>query len=189
MRRVLHASGLASFIAVTACFVVHCGSTSGEPIPNVDGGDAEPATAPNPPACPATAPAAAAPCAVEGLTCKYGVCAVTVRKCSGGSWVDASAGAGPGPGACPPLVPKDGTSCDSCSVPSSCSYPCTGGASVPTEATCPSGVWQVRQGLGACGGADAGCPASCKVDNDCASCPPRSFGGWSCNGGVCQFQG
>jgi hypothetical protein len=44
-------------------------------------------------------------------------------------------------------------------------------------------------------GADSGpheagsCPASCKTFSDCASCPQPNFGGWSCNGGVCQFMG
>jgi hypothetical protein len=33
------------------------------------------------------------------------------------------------------------------------------------------------------------CPASCTTYTDCNSCPQHPFGGWSCNGGVCQFMG
>jgi hypothetical protein len=51
---------------------------------------------------------------------------------------------------CPENVPKDGTTCSLCNVPPECDYPCTGGASSPTYATCTGGSWQVRTTLGAC---------------------------------------
>jgi len=159
------------FAGIVAVFAVHCGGSNPTGLESaVDGGgDSGGGSATNPPGCPSAAPSVGAACATESLQCAYGACGVTRRKCTGGAWRDASRGDAPGPGACPSTVPKDGAACDACSLPPSCSYPCTGGASVPTEAIC-NGTWQVRQGLGPCSGASP-CAPLCTPDQLCCEEP------------------
>jgi hypothetical protein len=109
---------------------------------------------------------------------------------------DALAGLDSG-SSCPSKEPGAGTPCPV--VGMLCTYGagiCCGGGY-----TCAaSGTWQVLEATCACpaprpdggGGAspDGGtCPASCTTFTDCNSCPQKAFGGWSCNGGICQFMG
>jgi hypothetical protein len=98
--------------------------------------------------------------------------------------------------ACPASEPAAGTPCSTTGL-------CVYGESICCGPgfQCTDGTWQVVYATCACPApakdaatdgkaADGGtCPASCRVDTDCNSCPQQSFGGWSCNGGTCQFMG
>ncbi len=117
----------------------------------------------------------------------------------GGPGSDASTDSG-NPAGCPASPPGGG---ENCSQPGlSCSY-------CGISATCTNGHWEIAEfacqasdasvpsdsgtdGIpsDASSGGDGGCPSSCKGDGDCASCPQKQFGGWSCDpSGVCVFHG
>lgn len=133
--------------------------------------------------CPSSEPGAGTPCPVGGAYCSYGggfCCGGAYTCTTGGTWqilyakcacnVPPDAGGSCGGQAC-----QTGTSC--CGPPE-CGFCIPNGSGVQCASTCDAGSPD--------GGA---CPASCKAPADCSSCPQKPFGGWSCNGGTCQFMG
>ena len=101
---------------------------------------------------------------------------------------------------CPATPPALASPCSTIGLctygPSVCcgeSYRCVGGKWQPSYAACACIGPQLDAGTPAPNeggpGDAAACPSSCRTDSDCSSCPQPKFGGWSCNGGACMFQG
>jgi hypothetical protein len=134
--------------------------------------------------CPSSAPGAGSPCPSVGASCSYGggICCGGGYTCAtGGTWQVLEATCACNTPAVDAGGPCGGQTCQgatSCCGPPECGFCIPNASGVQCPSTCntrspDSGV----------------CPATCATTADCNSCPQKSFGGWSCVSGTCQFQG
>lgn len=134
--------------------------------------------------CPSSEPSAGSPCSAVGAYCSYGggfCCGGAYTCATGGTWQVLEAKCACYAPATDAGGPCGGHTCQpdtSCCGPPECGFCILNTSGVQCPTTCDTGSPD--------GGA---CPAICKMTVDCNSCPQRSFGGWSCVSGTCQFQG
>src|SRR5262245_47063953 len=131
-----------SLCRVVAFLPLSTGACSTE-VSTGSGGNAGASSSAGGAGCPAQPPPEGTPCSAPGTTCSYSdACCPNQWHCDASGVWKILAVPCPAPGPCPDTPPDDGSACEPCSLPDSCTFACLGTTAAIVGA-CVSGAWKL----------------------------------------------